>query len=338
MNALIISFAGNVAHLPEVKLDKLIYIAHLYHYANFAEILTDTRFFSLAYGPHAPGIRSASRKLLDSNSIFLTESRTSSDPVYSNPCLIMKARDPGHSDKHLSSTLLKTLREVFENWGDKPYERILGYTARTIPYLSTRYRESIDWNLIRPYSGLKHALPRAEQVRIHRFVERPEAPFDDSGGPTRACFLSVNDIAEIYLALCGGHPDGIPPREHLGFDLQSVLDSLDKPAGGNETGSGRYPAEIENAAQLAHSLVDSLSFRSFSARVALKAGMFFLRNLGYSFDETILEEHWPDRNSYEVLEEWFGRVSKGKRTVNEFLCGIPDEHRCPGAGIRRQRS
>jgi hypothetical protein len=30
-------FAGTVEYLPEVKLDKLIYIAQLYHYSNYGE-------------------------------------------------------------------------------------------------------------------------------------------------------------------------------------------------------------------------------------------------------------------------------------------------------------
>ena len=45
-------FASTVPHLQDVKLNKLIYIAHLYHYAEHGKLLTNTRFFSLSYGGH----------------------------------------------------------------------------------------------------------------------------------------------------------------------------------------------------------------------------------------------------------------------------------------------
>jgi hypothetical protein len=307
LDDLITFFAGAVVHLLEVKLDKLIYIAHLYHYANLGELLTKTRFFSLSYGPHAPTIRSALRRLLESKSISLKESRTSSDPVYSNPCLIIKAC--GNKDYNLSSSRLKTLQEVLEAWADKPYELILDYTARTIPYLATSYREPIDWILSRPHRELKHALPYSQRVFIHRFVEKPETPVQQFNALSQEAQLSIHEIAEIYLAACGEQPDKIPSRESLGFDLQSVLCALDKRAGKNERGSGKHPDEIEQASQIADSLLNSLSFRSLSARVALKTGMFFLRKQGYAFDGDVLEEHWPDGNSHEILKEWFGRVS-----------------------------
>ena len=47
---LISYFACKVDHLPEVKLGKLIYIAHLYHYAEYGDLLTETRFVALGFG------------------------------------------------------------------------------------------------------------------------------------------------------------------------------------------------------------------------------------------------------------------------------------------------
>jgi len=306
LDDLITFFAGTVVHLPEVKLDKLIYIAHLYYYAKSGELLTKTRFFSLSYGPHAPTLRSALRRLIENKSISLKESRTSSDPVYSNPCLIIKACGP--KNKNLSSSSLHALRDVLEDWGDKPYDLILEYTARTIAYLSTSYREPIDWTSSRPYHELTHVLPYPERLSIHKFVEKHETPAPRSDARCQEVPLSVHEVAEIYLALCGEHPDKIPSREYLGFDLQSVHHALDKQAGKNE-GSYKHLDEIEKASQIADALFTALSFRSLSARVALKTGMFFLRKKGFSFHDDVLEEHWPDDNSYEILKEWFGRVS-----------------------------
>jgi hypothetical protein len=307
LNDLIAFFAGTVTHLPEVKLDKLIYIAHLYHYANYGELLTNTRFFSLSFGPHAPIIRSATKRLVQSKSITLMDSRTSSDPVYSNPCWILRGEGP--REENLSSPCLKTLREVMVDWGDRPYEDIVDYTTRTIPYLSTPYREPIDWTLSRPFRELKQALSYRERVCIHHFVEEPEKSVQHSNACRKGEPVSISEVAEIYLAVCGEHPDKIPSREYLGFDLQSVLHALDQVEKKRVGGSNKHPAEIEKAAEITDSIMMSLSFRSFSARVALKTGMFYLRKRGYCFDGDVLEEHWPESNSHETILEWYGRMS-----------------------------
>ena len=105
MKHIITHFACTVQHLLEVKLDKLIYIANLYHYSNHGELLTDIRFFSLSFGPHAPIIRSILNELTEGDVIYLMDSRTSTDPVYSNPCKIIKAND--HQKNKLPGSMAK---------------------------------------------------------------------------------------------------------------------------------------------------------------------------------------------------------------------------------------
>lgn len=307
LNDLILFFAGRVDHLPEVKLDKLIYIAHLYHYVNFGELLTKTRFFSLSYGPHAPTIRSALKRLLEKSAISFVKSRTSSDPVYSNPCLIIKTCGP--KDNTLHSSRLNTLQNVLEDWGDKPYEAVLDYAARTIPHLSTPYREPIDWTMSRPRPELKRALSYPERVTIHRFVEDPERLLRRSYASIREASLQIHEVVEIYLAVCGEDPGKAPSPQSLGFDLPSVFHALRKGVAKKRSDPEEFGDEIEKAAQIADSLMTSLSFRAFSARVALQAGMFLLRKLGYSYDGDVLERHWPDENSYDMLKEWFAAMS-----------------------------
>jgi hypothetical protein len=315
LNDLIVFFAERVDHLPEVKLDKLVYIAHLYHYANFGELLTKTRFFSLSYGPHAPTIRSALKRLLEKSAISLVKSRTSSDPVYSNPCLIIKTC--GSKDNTLYSSHLNTLQKVLEDWGDKPYEAVLDYVARTIPHVSTPYREPIDWTMSRPRPELKAALSYPERVRIHRFVEDPETPLRRPDTSIREASLQIHEVVEIYLAVCGEEPGKAPSPQYLGFDLPSVFHALSK-GGAKERGDPEESGdEIEQAAQIADSLMTSLSFRAFSARVALQAGMLLLRKLGYSYAGDVLERHWPDENSYEILKEWFATMSLRVDTSSE---------------------
>lgn len=304
---LITHFACTVPHLPEVKLDKLIYIAQLYHYSNYGELLTRTRFFSLSYGPHSPAIRSAIKEQLESNAIYLKKSRTSPDPIYSNPVMIIRSSKP--KDKELSAPCLNTMRQVVEDWGEKSFKEVLDYTTRTIPFLSTAYREQIDLTLIQPLRGLKRALSLPQRVRIHRFSEAPGEPVGKDIGHSESCPVSINEVAEIYLAVCGDLPDKIPSREHLGFNPQAVIEAFGTVDDKNEDGAEKYPTDIDKAAQLTESLLNSMSFRRHSGRVALKTGMLFLKRSGYSFDGDVLEESWPEGNDYKSLREWYSGVS-----------------------------
>lgn len=304
---LITYFGCTVPHLLEVKLDKLIYIAHLYHYANYGQLLTRTRFFSFSYGPHAPAIRSVIRKLLESNAIYLKESRTSTDPNYSNPCLIIRSCEL--KDEKLSTPCLNTVREVVQDWGDKTFKKVLDYAARTIPFISTTYREHIDLTRFQPSRGLRCALSLPERTQIHRFVQAPEEPVGQGISHSESCPVSINEIAEIYLALCADLPEKIPSQKHLGFNAEAILEALDTVADKNEEETEKYLTDTDKAAQLTDSLLNSMSFRHYSGRVALNTGMLFLKRLGYSFDRNTLEEDWPQRNDYKTLREWFSRVS-----------------------------
>jgi hypothetical protein len=301
---LIAYFASTVPHLQEVKLDKLIYIAQLYHYANYGELLTLARFFSMSFGPHAPTIRSTIKTQIEEKTLYLEESRTSSDPIYSNPCMIIRSFEP--QDKDLSSLCLNTLQEVVQEWGDKPYKSILDYTTRTIPFLATCYREPIDLTQIMPFHTLKHALSLPARIQIHKFVEDPEKAISDDMTCGDFMAVTINEVAEIYLALCGGRPDRIPSQSWLGFDLQAINFAMRKL---NEDVSEKHPAEFEKAAQLTVNLLDSMSFRSYSGRVALTTGMLFLKRHGYFFGGDVLEDHWPEGNAPRILRKWFRRVS-----------------------------
>ena len=304
---LITFFAYTIDHLQEVKLNKLIYITQLYHFANHKEQLTNARFFSLSYGPHAPIIRSILRMQLENKSIYLKKSRTSQDPVYSNPCMIIKSNK--YDDKNLSQDCLNTLREVVEDWGDKSFEQILDYTTRTIPYLSAYYREPIDFTPIQPCHDYKYTLSLPQRIQIHGFVENPQNRTYLYHTSNKISPISINEVAEIYLALCGEPPDKNPSQNFLGFNLKSVINALKKLNDKNKVSMGNHPIDIDKAALLTEFLVYSMSFRNYSSRVALNTGMFFLNKLGYIFNGDILEDHWPDGNSFKKLKEWFNRIS-----------------------------
>lgn len=307
--------ASTVPHLPEVKLVKLIYVAQLYHYSHYGELLTKTRFFSFSYGPHAPTIGSALKEQLASNAIYYERSRTSDDPVYSNPVMIIRSYES--EDNGLPIPCLSTLREVVEDWGEKSFEDLVDYTTRTIPFISTTYREQIDFTLMQPFPGLKRVLSLPLRVRIHGFVEAGEAVGEDIRHG-ESCPGSINDVAEIYLALRGDLPDEIPSPEHLGFNPQSVIDALGSVDDKKEDRTEKYQTPVDKAAQLTESMLDSMCFGSYSGRVALKTGLLFLKRSGYSFDGDVLEKNWPQGNDYETLREWFSRISKNFKGTAEI--------------------
>lgn len=307
LESLITYFGCTIPHLPEVKLGKLIYIAKLYHYANYGELLTGIQFFSLSYGPHAPVISRVIKKQLASNAICLERSRTSADPTFSNPVMIIKSCEA--EEKKLSIQCLTTVREVVEDWGEKSVEELVYYTTRTIPFLSTAFRDPIDLKIINRFRGLKHALSLTQRALIHRFVETNDEEVDQDIIYSESCPVSMNEMAEIFLALRGDTPEKVPSREHLGFDAPAALEAF---AGvGDRAGeiTGQQPTDIDKAARLTYALLDSMCFRHYSARVALLTGILFLKRCGYYFGKETLEENWPQGCEYYDILEWFKKVS-----------------------------
>ncbi len=304
MKHIITHFAYTVQHLLEVKLDKLIYIANLYHYSNHGELLTDIRFFSLSFGPHAPIIRSILNELTEGDVIYLMDSRTSTDPVYSNPCKIIKAND--HEKNKLPVSWQNTLTRVEEDWGSKSFEDILDYTTRTIPFLSTEYRMQIDWKTIPRFDGLEHILSLDQRSRIHEFIDQPGEPTVHLNNyDTEFCPVSVNEIAEIYLAIQGNLPEKIPSTDTLGFDAQDVVSAVRTIIGKHE----KHLTVVDKAAHLTSFLINSMSFKSYSGRVAIMTGILLLKRSGYSIDDDLLEESWPKGNDFDSVREWFEKVS-----------------------------
>lgn len=300
-------FALTVPHLQDVKLNKLIYIAHLYHYAEHGRLLTKTRFFSLGYGPYAPAIRSALKDRIVGKAVYLEEARTSTDPVYSNPCLIIKSNRQGH--RYLPRVYVNTIEEVVENWSGKDFQWILDYTTRTFPYLATTYREHIDFKNIEPTPALRQVLPLPQRVWLHRFVKTPEDVQNERYNYGDPGSLSATEVGEIYLALCGNFPDKIPDKDHLGFNTRAVAKAIHSTKNDMPDSVEESLTKIERAARMAHTLVDSMSFKTYSGRVALKSGMLFLKKNGYHFNGDMLEKSWPQSYFYTTLREWFQAIN-----------------------------
>jgi hypothetical protein len=298
-------FASMVFHLQEVKLGKLIYIMQLYHYANHGELFTKIPFLSLSRGPHAPFIRSVIKEQLENREIYVKVARSTNDPF--NPCLILRSHKVG--GERLSAEWLHTAEEVLEDWKDKRFEDILDYTTRTIPYLSTSYRETIDMNKIELAGDLKRVLSLPERSRIHRFVKAPADEHDHESGRRGSKTVNVKEVAEIYLSLCGDLPEKIPSRNHLGFSVREIIQALEGLGDNNNPVPGINITDIDRAAKLTGKLIHSNCFKEFNYKVALNTGMLFLKRNGYCFKRNELEKKMTETGDYQTLKKWFARVS-----------------------------
>lgn len=307
INGIITHFASTIPHLLEVKLDKLIYIAHLYHYSNYGELLTHIRFFSLSFGPHAPILRLIINELVKSGAIYLIDSRTSTDSIYSNPCKIIKANNKKYN---LSIAYQNTLMDVEKDWGGKSFNDILDYTTRTIPYLSTDYRTQIDWKRIPLFRDLRSILSLNQRIQIHKFVNQTvNGPMYFNSHEKGSWPVSINEIAEINLAIRGNNPEEIPSKGSLGFDIVAVVSALRKVGKKYYNGIAKYLTAIEGAACLAILIMESMSFKIYSGRVALISGLLCMKKSGYSFNGDILEYSWPEGEDLQSIKKWFENVS-----------------------------
>ena len=302
---LITYFGSRVFHLQMVKVDKMIYIAQLYHYATHGELMTEIPFLSFSRGPHSPGIRSIMEELLERDIIYIEQNRSEIESA--NPCLLIKCDNP--SVENLSASCLHTLEEVLQDWGEKKFGPVLDYITRSIPYISTAYKERIDFRKIRPSPHLKKVLALRQRTWIHRFVQSPGEATGTEIDPDPDPFsVSIHEVAEIYLCLCGTAPHGILRPEHLGFDARRVLEVLDGLERRNGYGPEQEAKDVNKAAKLTELLVSSNCFGQKNRRVAFQTGLLFLKKRGFSFEEDLLGTISSKEYRYEEIKAFFQRI------------------------------
>ncbi len=305
---LITFFGFRVPHLQMVKVDKMIYIAQLYHYADYGELMTSVPFLSLSRGPHSPVIRSLMEELIESETIYIEQNRSEIEAA--NPCLLIKCDIPGTG--HLPGRCLNTLEGVLAKWGEEKFGKVLDYFTRTIPFLSTPYKEPIDFKKIAPFSGLKEVLALPQRTLIHRFVHSPGGDAGDAStldhDPSP---VTIHEVVEIYLCLCGATPQGIPSPACRGFDGKKVVEILETLGDTNGSGPGQRETDVSRAARCAELLARSRCFRHENEQVALQVGRLFLKKRGYSLEQRPVETNSLKGNGYEEIRAWFEGISAG---------------------------
>lgn len=307
MKDLITFFGFRVPHLQMVKVDKMIYIAQLYHYSTHGELLTDVPFLSLSRGPHSPVIRSLMEELIESGTIYIERNRSEIESA--NPCLLIKSDIPGTD--HLPGTCLHTLETVLTEWGKVKFGKVLDYFTRTIPFISTPYKAPIDFKRIPPFAGLREVLSLPQRKLIHRLVQPPgEAEDDESDVDLAPSPVSMQEVAEIYLCLCGTKPQGIVSPEYRGFDGKTLVEILKRLADTNGRGPGEKEIAVGTAARYTELLAGSRCFRHENEKIALQVGRLFLRKRGYSLDQRPGEENSLKGYGYTEIKAWFEGISK----------------------------
>jgi hypothetical protein len=297
-------FAATVSHLQEVKLGKLIYITQLYHCEKYGEPFSHLAFYSFSRGPYAPDLKAVIKAQIEMHEIYFKVARSTNEPF--NPCLILRAHKLDAN--RLPETLMNTAKKVSKDWGHKPFREILDFAARTIPYVATRFRSPIDFKTWAAYRDLTAVLSLQERIWIHDFVKAPEGEHNHLAGKGAQENVTIREIVEIYLALCGDRPDSIPARKNLGFnahDLQHAVHDRSR----RDTGQTR----IEHAAHLADALMTAGSFAKSNQQVALKTGLLYLKKRGYFLMKDQLSTGSDAVNDFQSAKKWFARVSSSNQ-------------------------
>jgi len=303
---LVTFFGFRVPHLQMVKVDKMIYIAQLYHYSTYGELLTDVPFLSLSRGPHSPVIRSFMEELIERKVIYIEQNRSEIESA--NPCLLIKSDTPGTD--HLPGTCLHTLETVLEEWGKEKFGKVLDYFTRTISFLSTPYKEAIDFKKIQPFAGLREVLALPQRRLIHRFVQYPgEAVDDESDFDLAPSPVSMQEVVEIYLCLCDTKPQGILSSEYRGFDGKTLVEILERLGDTNGSGQSEKETDVSRAARYTELLARSRCFRHENEKVAFQVGRLFLKKRGYSLDQRLGGTN--SLKGHAEIKAWFEGISKG---------------------------
>ncbi|RLB15936.1 MAG: hypothetical protein DRN37_00670 [Thermoplasmata archaeon] len=307
LKELITFFGYRVPHLQMVKVDKMIYITQLYHYGAHGELVTNAPFLSLSRGPHSPVIKSVMEELIKNRTIYIEENPSEIESA--NPCLLIKCDSP--STPTLPAAILNTLEAVLKEWGKEKFGKVLDYLTRTIPFISTPYRNPIDFRKIPPFTGLQEVLDLRQRTLIHRFVKSPWEEVGDGrdSRPDRAP-VSIHEILEIYLCLCGTAPQGILSHDYHGFDVKKVLEILQMLDHGDGQGLGKKETLISKATECTHLLARSGCFKYTNEKVAFQAGMFFLKKMGYRLDQDFLKTNSFNGKGYQETKAWFERIIK----------------------------
>jgi len=170
----IVYLAFKVKNLSKAKLNKLIFLADLYHYSKHGQRITEVPFLHYHHGPWSIVVEQEAMEN-DGEQICLKEIESSTK----GEVLIIKP-NVRRTQVKLSPEYIKTLDEVIRDWGGKPYREIVDYVKRTTLFTSTRFKSRIEFRNIRPSIESRRILSAAEERDLTNFLNQNKKLIDAS--------------------------------------------------------------------------------------------------------------------------------------------------------------
>lgn len=162
----IVYLAFKVPGLSEAKLNKLIFLADLYHYAKSGKRLTKVPFKHFHHGPWSPEI---AEEAFSGDGEYLRV-ETVLTKRYGHVQVIKPKVDLAEVD--LTDEEMATLAEVVREWGKKDLPEIIKHSKRTLVFMGTPYKNIIRFESFPPDPSLRDVLSIKQERAIHRFVEK----------------------------------------------------------------------------------------------------------------------------------------------------------------------
>lgn len=166
--------AFKVRNLSKAKLNKLIFLADLYHYSKHGRRITKVPFLHYKHGPWSIVIEQEAMEN-DGEQILLEEIESSTR----GEILIIRP-NPRKPQFKLSAIHMETLKEVIRDWGDKPYAEIVEYVKRTTLFTSTCFKSQIEFKSMKPSLESRRVLTAAEEKELTTFLNKNKKLIDAS--------------------------------------------------------------------------------------------------------------------------------------------------------------
>ncbi len=166
LNDVIVYFAFKVPHLSEAKLNKLTFLADLYHYAKRGFRITSVPFRNYRFGPWSAKVAETAQAI-DGQEIKIQfeHSRQKGDMMLIRP-------NVPQATIGLPREALDTLKEVVAQWGGRSLSEIVDFVKRTPMFVSTRFGDQVDFESVPPSPELLRVCSPREAQQIAESLRR----------------------------------------------------------------------------------------------------------------------------------------------------------------------
>jgi len=160
LNDVIVYFAFEIPNLSEAKLNKIIFLADLYHYANRGHRITSVPFRNYLHGPWSSIIAQTAQESDGRDiRIEIVHSQRKGDMMIIRPNVPQTTID-------LPKEAIHTVKEVAHQWGQLSLTEVIEFAKRTPLFVSTPFGEVIDFERVPPSPDLLKTCSATAAKRI----------------------------------------------------------------------------------------------------------------------------------------------------------------------------